>query len=205
MSAGLLFGLSGKASPLTGELYAKADLWGNTNVDFFDTLAGNLSLEVRDGTLNRFTLLARILSFIDLKNWITADFPDPRAAGIPFKTLTGDFKGHNGDFYTDNLKLEGPVMDIIARGNVTFGTSTTMDMRIGLIPFNTVNWIVSKIPLMGGNLASGSSGLVAAYFQVKGPVSNPSVSPKPITSVTEFVIKTLSLPINIIAPNTINR
>jgi hypothetical protein len=96
-------------------------------------------------------------------------------------------------------------MDIIARGNVTFGTSTTMDMRIGLIPFNTVNWIVSKIPLMGGNLASGSSGLVAAYFQVKGPVSNPSVSPKPITSVTEFVIKTLSLPINIIAPNTINR
>lgn len=205
MNAASLFALSGNSAPLAGTLYARGDLWANTNVDFFNTLAGYLSVEARNGTLNRFTLLTRILSFIDLKNWITADFPDPRAAGIPFKTLTANFKGRDGDFYTDNLKLQGPVMDITARGNVTFGPSTTMDMQIGLIPFNTVNWIVSKIPLMGGNIASGSSELVAAYFQVKGPVSNPSVTPKPITSVTEFVIKALSLPINIIAPETIKR
>jgi len=205
MNAASVFGLAEDPPPIAGELYAKADLWADTSVDFFHTLAGNLAVEVRDGTLNRFTLLTRILSFIDLKNWIMADFPDPRAAGIPFKTLAADFKGRDGDFYTDNLKLNGPIMDVAARGNVAVGDTATMDMRISLIPFNTVNWIVSKIPLMGGNIASGTSGLVAAYFQVQGPVKNPSVVPKPITSVTEFVIKTLSLPINILAPDTIKR
>jgi hypothetical protein len=78
-----------------------------------------------------------------------------------------------------------------------------MNMEIGLVPFNTANWIVSKIPIVGENLSGGSSGLVAAYFRVRGPVRNPTVIPMPITSVKEFVIKMLGLPINIIAPNTI--
>jgi hypothetical protein len=185
-----------------GQLYARADLWANTDVNFFDTLAGTATLEVRDGTLNRFVLLTRILSFIDLRSWITAQSPNPLVAGLPFKSLIGDFKGKDGDFYTDNLKLDGPVMSVTARGDVKLG-SGTLNLRIGLIPFTTVNWIVSKIPLMGENIANGSSGLLAAYFQVRGPVGNPTVIPKPITSVANFVIKTLSLPINIIKPNTI--
>lgn len=188
--------------PLAGELYARADLWADTNVDFFDTLAGTTTMEVRNGTLNRFVLLTRILSLIDLKSWITAQFPNPLVAGVPFKSLTGDFNGKQGDFYTDNLKLDGPVMSASARGDLTL-SSGTLNMRIGLVPFTTVNWIVSKIPIMGRNLASGSSGLLAAYFQVRGPVRNPTVIPKPITSVANFVIKTLSLPINIIAPDTV--
>ena len=189
--------------PLAGELYARADLWADSNVDFFDTLAGTATIEVRDGTLNRFILLTRILSLIDLKSWITAQLPNPLIVGVPFKSLTGDFKGKQGNFYTDNLKLEGPVMSATARGDLKLG-SGTLNMRIGLVPFTTVNWIVSKIPIMGENLANGSSGLLAAYFQVRGPVRNPTVIPKPITSVANFVIETLSLPINIIAPNTVH-
>jgi hypothetical protein len=38
---------------------------------------------------------------------------------------------------------------------------------------------------------------------VSGPVSNPSIVPSPITSVAEFIKKTLGMPINIIRPNTI--
>ena len=189
--------------PLTGELYAKADLRADSDVDFFDTLSGNATIEVRDGTLNRFVLLTRILSLIDLKSWLTAHLPNPMVAGVPFKSLTGDFKAKNGNFHTDNLKLEGPVMSASARGDLKLG-SRTLNMRIGLVPFTTVNWIVRKIPIMGENLSNGSSGLLAAYFQVHGPVSNPTVTPKPITSVANFVIKTLSLPINIIAPNTVH-
>jgi hypothetical protein len=89
-----------------------------------------------------------------------------------------------------------------ARGNVRV-TDDTIDMVISLIPFDTVNWLVRHIPIVGENLAGGSHGLIAAYFHVSGPLNNPSVVPKPITSVAAFVAKTLSLPINIIVPNTI--
>jgi hypothetical protein len=199
-----LFLLSGKNkhSPLLGHLYVAADMWGNTDTNFFETLAGSFSVTVRDGTLNKFTLLSRLLSFLDIKNWLSAQIPDPRIHGVPFKLILADFKGREGLFNTDNFVLQGPVMDITATGTIHFGDGT-LDMQIGMFPFDTVDWVLNKIPIIGERIGSGTGKLVAAYFQVKGPVSDPSIMPKPITSVAEFVKKTLGMPINIIRPNTI--
>jgi len=203
MDARALCLLMGESAPaLVGRLSVTADLWANTDLDFFASLNGDAAVEVLKGTLNRFALVTRILSFVDLKNWLTAHLPDPSVSGIPFDTLTAKLKGINGVFNTRDLRLSGPVMEITARGTVNLSNST-MDMEISLIPFDTVNWLVRKIPIIGRNLSGGSQDLIAAYFQVRGPISDPSVSPKPITSVAEFVAKTLSLPINLIVPNTI--
>ncbi len=194
----------GQTSPaLSGRMSAIGDLWGDTDVDFFSSLNGKLTFSAVKGTLNRFALVTRVLSVIDLKNWLTAHLPDPRVAGIPFDILSAKFNGANGTFHTNDFRLSGPVIEITARGDVRL-SDDTLDMVISLIPFDTANWLVRHIPLIGANLAGGSHGLVAAYFHVSGPIDNPSVVPKPITSVAEFVAKTLSIPINIIAPNTIN-
>ena len=199
-----MFMLGGKNdhSPLLGPTSIAVDLWADTDLDFYNTLAGDISLTARDGTLDKFTLLSRLLSFIDIKNWLTAQFPDPRVSGIPFKTLMADFKGSRGVFYTDNFVLHGPVLDITASGSLQFSDSR-LDMRVGMFPFDTVDWVLNKIPLIGTRVGAGTGKLVAAYFQVSGPLSDPSITPKPITSVTEFVMKTLGMPINIIRPNTI--
>jgi hypothetical protein len=204
MDAGPLFLLSGTARepPIMGKLAATGDLWANTNVDFFRTLGGSVSVALTDGTLNRFTLLRRILSLVNLKNWLTAQFPDPRESGVPFKTLVADFRGARGDFHTDNLRLNGPVMDITARGNIDFGNGS-MNMEIVLLALQSVNWLINNIPIIGKHLGGATEHLVGAYFQVHGPIDNPTIRPKPLTSMAEFVLKTLTLPINIIAPNTI--
>ena len=104
-----LFMLGGKnkESPLLGHLFLAGDLWANTDTNFFETLAGDMTITVRDGTLNKFTLLSRLLSFIDIKNWLSAQIPDPRVNGVPFKTIFTDFKGSGGLFYTDNFALQG--------------------------------------------------------------------------------------------------
>ena len=199
-----LFMLGGKnkQSPILGHLNLAADLWANTDTDFFNTLAGDMSVTIRDGTLNKFTLLSRLLSFIDIKNWLSAQIPDPRVHGVPFKYIFTDFKGREGRFYTDDFILQGPVMDITATGSIQFGESA-LDMQIGMYPFDTVDWVLNKIPIIGERIGAGTGKLVAAYFQVTGPVSDPTIMPKPITSVAEFVKKTLGMPINIIRPNTI--
>jgi hypothetical protein len=204
MDAGPLFLLSENSGqpPILGKLAATGDLWANTSTDFFRTLGGTVSITITDGNLNRFTLLKRILSLVNLKNWLTAQFPDPRKAGIPFKTLDADFRAVRGNFYTDNLRLNGPVMDITARGNIDFATNT-MDMEIDLLALQTVNWLINNIPIIGKNLSAATKHLVGAYFQVRGPTANPSIRPKPLTSVEQFVLRTLTLPINIVAPNTV--
>jgi hypothetical protein len=76
-------------------------------------------------------------------------------------------------------------------------------MKIGMIPFNTVNCVLSCISLIGKNVAGGTKSIISAYFNVRGPISDPSVTPAPITSVAELLKKTLGLPINLIRPDTI--
>ena len=191
-----------KDSPILGQLSMGEDLWANMDTNFYDTLAGQISVTIRDGTLNKLTLLSRLLAFLDIKNWLTARIPDPRVAGVPFKTILADFKGNKGLFYTDNFRLQGPVMEIAASGSVKLGDGD-LDMQIGMFPFDTVNWVLNQIPIIGERFGSGTGHLVAAYFQVRGPVSDPKITPKPITSVAELIKKTLGMPINIIRPNTI--
>jgi hypothetical protein len=186
---------------LTGKIDVSGDLWADTNNDFFTTLAGKLAINAEKGVIAKFRLLSIILGMIDLKSWLTAQVPDPRVAGLPFDTLTANFVGHDGVFRTDDLAIKGPVMDMGAQGTVNVGEGT-MDMTIEMVPFNTINWLVTKIPLLGEHLAVSTT-LFAAYFAVRGPMSDPQVSIKPITSVAELVKKTLGLPINIIRPNTV--
>jgi len=76
-------------------------------------------------------------------------------------------------------------------------------LQVGMFPFDTVDWVLNHIPVIGERIGSGTGKMVAAYFHVKGPISDPSILPQPLSSVTNFIIKTLGMPINIIRPNTI--
>jgi len=196
--------LLGESKPaLSGRMHSDFDIWGNTDTNFFQTLDGTISLHLTHGLVRRLALLSRVLSLIDLKNWLTAHLPDPRIAGVPYDTITAEFKGHDGIMYTDNFRLDGPVLVITSKGDLNLGKNT-MNMELSLIPFDTYNWLLTKIPIVGSHIAGGTNDLLAAYFDVYGPMTNPRVIPKPITSVAAFVAKTLSIPINIIRPNTIN-
>jgi len=57
--AARLLTMNGKLerSSLLGSMSLGADLWANADTDFYNTLAGQASLTVRDGTLDKFTLL----------------------------------------------------------------------------------------------------------------------------------------------------
>jgi hypothetical protein len=197
MRVGQLFKLADPAAtpPLQGRLNAAFDVWADADTDFFDTMNGSISVDVSKGVLHKFALLSRILGLIDLKTWLSAKVPDPRVNGVPFESLTADFKGDNGDFYSDNLLLRGPVMNISAQGNVHLGDGV-VDMEVGMVPFKTVNWLVAKVPIIGEGLAANH--LLAAYFKVSGPLGNPRVVPMPITSVAHFFTYILKLPISIL-------
>jgi hypothetical protein len=204
MNVAAVFLMSKKiaSAPISGRLDATTDLWADTDGDFFSTMGGTAILKLRDGNVDRFTLLSRLLEFIDLRSWLTAKVPDPRVSGLQFRTVSADFRGKQGVFYTDNLVLDGPVIDIVASGEVNLDKSS-LDMKVGMIPFNTVNWLLSSIPLVGKNVAGGTKSIIAAYFNVRGPITDPHVTPAPISTVAELVKKTLGLPINLIKPDTI--
>ena len=188
--------------PMRGKLTIDADLWANTGDDFFATIDGTANVVVGKGRIERLTLLSRMLELIDLRNWLTANIPNPTKSGLPFDTAGGHFSGTEGVFFTDDFVLHGPVMTITAQGSVRMATGD-LSMEMAAFPLMTVSWLADKIPIIGGNVASGTSTLLAAYFSVSGPLADPAVRLKPITSVTELVKKMIFLPINLIRPDTV--
>ena len=194
--------LGSKPPVLTGRLFSTADLWFDTNGDFYNTLAGTISSTVRNGVLLKFKLLSQMLSLVDVSEWLQANVPDPRVNGVPFKTITANFSGQGGIFQTEDFLLDGPVMKITAAGQIDLAQSA-MSLTVGMRPFQLLDTVFNKIPIIGTRLAQSQSGIVAAYFNVRGPIGDPSVMPAPIKSISHLVIKTLGIPINILAPETI--
>jgi AsmA-like C-terminal region len=194
--------LAGMKTVVTGGLSSEADLWADTNSDFFTTLTGSLSATIKDGILLKFKLVSRMLSLVDVSEWLNASVPNPLVKGVPFKTITAHFVGEQGRFETSDFMLDGPVMKITAAGKVDVAQSA-MNMMIGMRPFQLLDTVFNKIPVIGSRLAQSQSGIVAAYFHVQGPVADPSVVPAPITSISHLVIKTLAIPINLLVPETV--
>lgn len=201
---GPLIAMSDGTTPpqIVGKLDADADFLADTNNDFFETLGGAFSFAAKHGTLRKFKLLSRVLNTLDLGQWLTAKIPDPRINGVPFDTLTASFTGRDGLFHTDELLLNGPVMTMSATGNVNIARST-LDLQLGVRPFSTVERVVKEIPLLGRGIATNQSGILAAYFRIRGPMRDPAVTPAPVTSIAEIIKKTLGLPLNIIRPGTV--
>ncbi|SRR5579875_736211 len=194
--------LGGIQTVATGRLSSDADLWADTDNDFFNTLTGSLSATVSNGVLLKLKLLSRMLSLVDVSEWLNAKIPDPRVKGVPFRTMSARFIGEQGTFETSDFMLDGPVLKITAAGKINLAQSE-MNMMIGMRPFQLLDTVFNKIPLIGTRLAQSQSGIVAAYFHVQGPISNPMVLPAPITSISHLLIKTLAIPINLLVPDTV--
>ncbi len=202
LDANQIQALTNSQTMLTGRLTAEGDLWADTNDDFFSTLAGSVAATVRNGVLFKLKILSRMLSLVDVSEWLNANVPDPRVNGVPFTTITASFTGEGGIFRTNDFMLDGPVMKITAVGQVNVAQSA-LDVIVGMRPFQLLDTVFNKIPLIGPRLAQSQAGIVSAYFHVNGPISDPTVLPAPITSISHMLIKTLAIPINILIPETI--
>lgn len=204
VNAAGLFGIfAHKQRPiLEGDIEMTADLRGGTGARFMPTMEGKARVLVRHGVLRRLVLLSRLLGAVSLKTWLSARLPDPVVAGIPFDRLSADLTANKGLVSTRNLLLLGPAMNIFAGGEANLATRR-IDLRAGVVPFNGLSWLAGKVPLVGQNLAGGTERLLAFYVNIRGPLDDPSVLPMPLTSVLEFIRETVTLPINVIAPDAL--
>ena len=149
---------------------------------FWPNLDGGLKFALRDGQLGRQTLMVRLLSLIDV-----AQLFDPKALafssqGIPYRRLTADIQIEDGVARTENLLLEGPAFTLSAHGHINL-VNEVVRMDIAVKPFQTVNRLVTKIPVAGWLLGGKDGAVIAAFYRVTGTLSNPTVESLPLQSV----------------------
>jgi hypothetical protein len=180
--------LVGEKREITGSVSLEGAVWseGDATTGLAENMTGSVALRMRDGLIGRYTVAAKILAILNLADMVEAQGSDLNSRGMPYQQITADFKIERGRARTENLVLKSPAMRMTALGSINLA-GKTVDMAVGVQPFQNLDWIISKIPVAGWLLGGKEQSVVVAYFQVSGPLSDPQVSPIPVKSVSRNV------------------
>jgi AsmA-like protein len=175
------------------ELAGKLAFSGKTGAERKRSLNGVFRARIEDGVARRFQLLVRILNFMDLSRWFTLRLPNINQEGIHFRSVSGDFKITRGVYATENLFIDGDDLKITGAGELD-GPKGALDFTIAVRPFPGLDRAWNYIPILGTGLAAIKNSFLVASFNVKGPVNDPSITPAPLSTLSEYFFGALAIP-----------
>ncbi|MBJ6751963.1 DUF3971 domain-containing protein [Geomonas anaerohicana] len=187
-AAALLHSLGVKKQEVTGAISLQGDLnvRGETAADFKRSIQGNVKLRIERGSIRKFSTLSKIFSILNVSQLFKGQLPDMVSGGMPFNKITGDIAFSNGVATTQNLFVDSNAMNISAVGKVDL-VKDELDLNVGVQPLQTVDKVVSKIPIFGWILTGKDKSLITTYFEAKGRIEDPQVTAVPVKSLAKGV------------------
>lgn len=131
--------------------------------------------------------IGRMLSIFSLQTIprrLSFDFSDIFEKGYSFDTIRGDFNFKNGDAYTQNMRIDGPVASVDINGIIGL-RNKNYDLTISVTPYVTSGiplaaTLLTAQPLVGlaamavsTVLTTSGAKLITYHYQVTGPWSQP--------------------------------
>jgi hypothetical protein len=191
--------LTDKRVSMTGsfQFATRLSARGRDKESLLRSIEGPVEFTARDGRIEQWTALSRILSLLNVTNVIRGQFPDLRLEGLPYKTLR-----IHGEYWAQVLlvkegTLRGPTLGIAWTGEVDLWNSE-VDIKVLAAPFRTADWIIRKTPLVGYIMGKT---LVSVPLKVKGNNRDPTVSFDPVGAASGLLgvlERTITLPVKIV-------
>ena len=175
------------------------DIHGNINInskisgkgmglgDIKKSLNGNVHIEIRNGNINRFHILSKIFSLLNVYQIFKFKLPDLVTEGMPYNSIIANFEIKNGIAVTEDLLIDSDSMRITTVGEIDI-KAKQMDMIVGVQPFQTVDKIISSIPLAGRILTGDKKALIVFYYTVKGDMNDPEITAVPFESLGKGIL-----------------
>ena len=197
----LLDCLLGKDSRITGIVDLKAGINARGKSDkLVRSLQGKVDFRAQEGCIYRFPLLAKILSFLNVTELLRGKIPDLNTAGLNYNSIIirGDLR--NGKFVLGEAIIDGTTMHLVGQGEIDIANNS-IDLTVLVAPFKTVDYLVSKIPLVNYVLKDT---LISIPLRITGKLDDPTIIILSPTAVGKGVLgimsRTLLLPVKIIEP-----
>jgi uncharacterized protein YhdP len=178
-----LFDTKGKM--ITGSLSAQGDLTakGDNAADLKRTALGNVQIQMQQGTLKQFATLSKILSILNVSQLLKFQLPDMSRGGMPYDKITATLSFKDGTVSSKDLFVKSNAMNISAIGNLDMVKGEIFQTNVGVQLFQSVDKLVSLIPVVGWILTDKNRGFMTAYFEVKGNVDDPVVTAIPFKAM----------------------
>jgi hypothetical protein len=175
---------------------------GNITIDGqLSDVAGKRTLrahvEGQNYTIVRAPGVARILALPSLTGFASL----LSGTGLPFSTLRGDFVYSGGQITIEQLLAFGEALGITANGWIDIDRDR-LELQGTVAPAYMINSMLGNIPVVGQLLGGGSQGLIAANYQLSGPMSQPGVAVNPLSALAPGILRQLFSPLVGFAPST---
>ena len=178
-------------------LMGKLETVGKNDVERKQNLNGAFNMKIEDGTINRMRIVVQILNLLDLSRWFTFQLPDLTKEGIRFRAITGDFKVVKGVYSTENLVVDSNDLRMTAAGKIDV-PKNDLDLIVAVRPFAGIDTALNYIPLLGRGVAAIKNSFLVASFNIQGSIDNPTITPAPLGTLTEWFWGVLGIPKNMI-------
>lgn len=190
MSAGQILKYAGSETvPITGTFTMKGDVTaeGATISDLKKTAQGTATLVMEKGSLNRFAVLSKVFSILNVSQLLKFKLPDMMTDGMPYTAIKGTFSLKDGTLTSNDLFVNSSAMKMSLVGKADI-IKEEIDLNIGIQPLQTVDKVVSKIPVVGWILTNDTKSLITFYFRAQGKWTNPTVDAIPVNSMATGVL-----------------
>ncbi len=149
-----------------------------------ESLNGSLRFEIEKGMIERWKILSRIFSILNVSQLFMGRLPDLKTKGLPYHNMMGTLQIRDGIASTEDFLVDSDAMKITLSGKVDLGKNL-MDARIGVHPLVTVDKILSNVPIAGYILTGKDKGFISFFYNVKGNLDDPKIETIPLKSIEE--------------------
>jgi hypothetical protein len=149
-----------------------------------ESLNGTLRLDIEDGVIERFNILSKIFSILNVSQLFSGRLPDLKTKGLPYRQITANIHVKEGIASTEDFLVDSDAMKITLLGKVDIGKNL-IDAEIGIHPLVTLDTVLSNIPIAGYILTGKDKAFLSYFYKVKGDLDDPKIEAIPIKSIGE--------------------
>ena len=206
--------LVGSSGKFTGEGRISGTIRGHGRNPHgvYPTLNGKFEVLMENGRIfkSQERAIWKIISILNLPAVLQGKV-DLEKEGLPYNKITTTVAVRNGQFETENLIIDSPIVKVTAAGHYDLPTDQ-LEMVWAVSPFGSYSQFLKTIPLFGRLFAGERKGFATAMFSVKGAIEDPEVTYLPMKSfatgltglaqlAVDVLKNTVMLPIDLITPN----
>ncbi len=140
---------------------------------------GNIEVRVHDGKVNKFDILSKLFSLINLGSILRGRLPDVIQQGLPFQSLTWDMDVFDTKWKFKDMKLVSDAARINASG-MYFSDQDRIDFQVDVSPLVGFDQIFSGL---FGNLVTKNGKILTTTFRVRGLSGTPDVRLMPFENL----------------------
>lgn len=136
---------------------------------------GKMAVRMKDGVINRFDILSKLFSLVNLGSLLRGKLPDVIGQGLPFHHLSWAMEVFDNKWKVSDMRLLSDAARVDASG-MYFAGQERIDFRMDVSPLVGFDAIFSGL---FGNLLTRDGKLLSTTFRIRGLYSSPDVRMEP--------------------------